>query len=311
MKFVILGAGAMGCLYGAKLKKAAQEVTFIGANQEHLDVINKNGLRVKQQDSEEIFRIPAFLAKDYHEVADAVIIFTKSTDTACALESFAKAIGPETLLISFQNGLGHERIMGQYADEDHIVIGTTNFPSDRLDYGRIAVRGEGTTRMMAVSGNISPAVAKLAEIFESAGLHPELVPDIFCAIWEKVAFNAALNSLTSVAFVPQGYLGQTKEGYELAHSIVSEVCYVAKEKGISVDEKQVHKTVDMLFTQHFEHSPSMLQDVQRQRMTEVEFINGAVVREAEKMGLCVPVTKVLYYLIRILEQTYPYRKISI
>lgn len=307
MDFVILGAGAMGCLYGAKLKKAGQNVTLIGFGRANLDAINQNGLRICWEDGEEKLFLPALTAKEYKGIADVILLFTKSADLETALESFAGAIGPDTLLISLQNGLGHERIMGKYADKDHMVIGTTNFPSDRIGNGRIKVTGGGVTRMMTVSGKRTSSLEKLEGIFQTAGLNPELVPDIFCAIWEKAAFNAALNSLTSATLLPQGYLGETKEGYALAHDIVSEVCMVARKKGIAVREKQVHDIVDTLFTEHFEHCPSMLQDVQKGKKTEIEFINGAVVREAEKLGLAVPVTKVLYYLISIYEQTYIHR----
>lgn len=311
MKFVVLGAGAMGCLYGAKLKKAGQDVTFIDVNVPHMDAINKDGLLVKWKDSEERIHIPAMLAQDYHETADALIVFTKSVYSEGALASLAGAIGPDTQMISFQNGLGHDRVMGKYADKDHIIIGTTNFPSDLIGNGVIANGGEGVTRMMTASGKVTDAVKELNDIFEKAGLHPELTEDVFCAIWEKVAFNAALNSLTSATLLPQGYLGQTKEGKELAHAIVSETCAVANMKGIPANAEHVHATVDKLFTEHFDHCPSMFQDVLKGRLTEVEFINGAVVHEAEVLGMEVPVTKVLYYLVSIYQQTYPYRKTAL
>ncbi len=311
MKFVVLGAGAMGCLYGAKLRKAGQEVTFIDVNVPHMDAINRDGLLVRWKDGEEHIRIPAMPAEQYAGTADALIVFTKSVFSAAALASISGAIGPDTQLISFQNGLGHERVMGKYADEDHIIIGTTNFPSDLLGNGVIASGGEGVTRMMTVSGKLTPAVQELEGIFKAAGLHPELTKDVFCAIWEKVAFNAALNSLTSATLLPQGYLGQTKEGKELAHAIVTEVCGVARKKGIPADTEHVLATVDKLFTEHFDHCPSMFQDVLKGRTTEVEFINGAVVHEAEALGMQVPVTKVLYQLVSIFQQTYPYRKTAL
>lgn len=311
MKFAVLGAGAMGCLYGANLKKVGQDVTFIDVNVPHMEAINKKGLVVCRENGEEIIPIPAKKAEEYQEVADAVIVFTKSVYSEGALKSLAHAIGPDTQLISFQNGLGHERVMGKYADPDHIIIGTTNFPSDLLDNGVISTSGAGVTRMMTVSGKTTPAVQEVHDIFEKAGLNPELTEHVFAAIWEKVAFNAALNSLTSATLLPQGYLGQTKEGMELAHTIVSEVISVANKKGIAADGEHVHQNVDTLITAHFDHCPSMLQDVLKGRTTEIEFINGAVVHEAEELGMSVPVTKVLYQLVSIFQQTYPHRKTSL
>ena len=308
MKFAVLGAGAMGCLYGAQLKQSGQGVTLIDVNVPHMEAINERGLLVRRESGEESVPISACRAEEYRGVADAVIVFTKSIYSAGALSSLAGAIGPETQLISFQNGLGHEKVMGAYADPDHIIIGTTNFPSDLVGNGEISTCGAGVTRMITVSGKTTPAVQALYEIFRTAGLNPELTADVFQAIWEKVAFNAALNTLTSATLLPQGYLGQTKEGMELAHTIVSEVISVAHAKGIRADGNHVHKNVDELLTTHFEHCPSMFQDVLKGRQTEVEFINGAVVHEAEALGMEVPVTKTLYYLVSIYQQTYPHRK---
>lgn len=311
MKFVVLGAGAMGCLYGAHLKKAGQEVTLIDVNVPHMDAINEKGLLVKGEQGDEYLPIPACRAEDYKDVADVVIVFTKSIFSAGALQSLSHAIGPETMLVSFQNGLGHEKVMGKFAQADRIIIGTTNFPSDLVGNGAIATGGKGVTRMMTATGETTEALKNLYEIFLQADLEPEITPDVFCAIWEKVAFNAALNTLTSVTMLPQGYLGQTPEGAELAHTIVSEVLSVAHAKGIHTDDAHVHSNVDTLFTAHFDHCPSMFQDVLRNRTTEVDFINGAVVREAEAVGVQVPVTKVLYQLVSVIQKTYPHRKFSI
>lgn len=311
MEFVVLGAGAMGCLYGAHLKKAGEDVTLIDVNVPHMDAINKNGLIVRTKEGEEAIPLAACKAEAYQKTADAVIVFTKSIYSAGALASLKGAIGKDTLLISFQNGLGHEKVMGEYSDADHIVIGTTNFPSDLVDNGVISTGGEGVTNMMTASGKETEAVRYLYEIFSRAYLNPNLTPDVFKAIWEKVAFNAALNSLTSATLLPQGYLGETKEGRELAHEIVKEVIAVANKKGIPAEEAHVLNTVDKLFTEHFNHCPSMFQDVLNKRTTEVKFINGAVVEEAKALGMEVPVTNVLYRLVSIFEQTYEHRVYSL
>lgn len=311
MKFVVLGAGAMGCLYGARLKRIGEDVTFIDVNKPHMDAINENGLLAHFDSGDEYLKIPALLAQEYHEVADAVIVFTKSTFSKAALDSLKSAFGPDTILISFQNGLGHDKLMANYAsDGDHIIIGTTNFPSDLIGNGEFANHGKGVTRMMTVSGKITPALEAVKASFQKAGLEPELTDDVFSAVWEKAAFNAALNSLCSVTIIPQGYLGQTAEGKELAHTIVKEAAGVAKAKGIRFDLEHVLNNVDTLFTAHFDHCPSMEQDVLNKRLTEIDFINGAIVREAEALGMQVPVTKTLYYLVSILQSTYEHRLLN-
>lgn len=307
MKYMIVGAGAMGCLYGARLHKSGQEVALIASREATVLTIREKGVRLKEGETEESLPIPAYLAEDYEGIADVVLVFTKSIHSEQALASVSSYIDSHTHLVSFQNGIGNETLMKEYVDEDHIIVGTTNFPSDRVGEGQIVSKGNGVTSMMTLSGNVTGEVKQIFEDLKEAGLNPQLQGEIFRSIWEKVAFNAALNSLTAVTLVPQGYMGQTKEGKELAHAIVHEVCSVACLKGIRVREDAVHETVDNLLTNHFHHCPSMLQDVQNRRMTEIESINGAVVREAEKLGIEVPVTKVLYYLVSIAQQTYEHR----
>lgn len=311
MKIAVLGAGAMGCLYGARLKQAGEDVTLIDVNQSHIDAVNQNGLLIKYDEGEEYVRIPACRAEEYRETAELVIVFTKSTFSESAVASLEHAIGEATYMLSLQNGLGHEKVMGKYAKMNHIIIGTTNFPSDFLDNGIISVHGSGVTRMMTVTQTVDRRVEEIAEALKKAGLNPELTQDVFKAVWEKVAFNAAMNSLTAVTHLPQGYLGQTEEGRELAHQIVDEVLSVAEAKGIRTERAHVHETLTNLFRDHFEHCPSMFQDVLKKRITEIEAINGAVVREAGELGLNVPATKIMYQLVSICQQTYPYRKDSI
>ncbi len=310
MRYVIVGAGAMGCLYGAKLRQIGQEVILIAARASAVDTINTNGVHLKEPASELVLRIPAYLASQYQETADAVLLFTKSIHTKDALASVRQCIGPDTCLVSFQNGIGNENILRPYADEDHMIIGTTNFPSDRQGDGIIASAGTGITAMMTVSGRRTKQLHALFSHLQEAGLHPQLRDDIFVGIWEKAAFNAALNSLTAVTLVPQGYMGETPEGRELAHTIAREVCSVALAKGIPVIEARVLETVDTLLDHHFEHCPSMLQDVLRERMTEIDAINGAAVQEAEVLGMQIPVTKVLWQLVRIVQKTYSQRLVT-
>ena len=308
MKVVILGSGAMGCLYGAYLHKAGQDVTLIDVSLPHIDAINKNGLRLTTDAGDEYLPIPACLAADYKDTADLILLFTKSAFSRAALESISHGIGPDTYLMTLQNGLGHDRLIGEFAARDRIIIGTTNFPSDLTGFGSIAVHGTGVTKMQCLAEQKPAFMDEVEAVFKKAELNPTVTEEVFKAIWEKVSFNCAMNALTSITLLPQGYLGQTKEGHELAHTIADEVLSVAKAKGIPVDADSVHATIDGLFTNHFMHCPSMLQDVLNRRITEIAFLNGAVSKEAQELGMSVPVTDTVYKLVSVIQQTYEYRK---
>lgn len=308
MNFLILGSGAMGCLYGAHLFRCGQQVTLLDVNEAHLNAIRENGLLVTSNGDTEALPIPACRAEDYSGTADLILLFTKAPFSQSALNSVRHAIGPDTFLMTLQNGLGHERLLSRYAAADHILIGTTNFPSDLTGLGTISVHGSGITRFQCAAGVRTERLSEIASVFQAAGLNPEITDDVFSAIWEKVSFNCAMNTLTAITLLPQGYVGQTEDGRILAHQIVDEVLDVADAKGISNNRCSIHQTVDALFTDHFMHCPSMLQDVINKRLTEVDWLNGAVAAEAAALGLKVPVTETVGRLVRILQQTYPFRK---
>ena len=316
MKFYILGAGAIGSIYGAGLRQAGFDVTLIIRNAVQLRAIRKNGLSVVygslDEDApdhfEDIIQIDAHRAENCEEPADYLFVFTKSTGSEAALESVRHLITPDTVLISLQNGLGNDDILRKFAsDEDHLIIGMTTFAVDRVGDRRIHAVGRGGTTMMTASGRVTEAAQVLEQVLDAANLEPNLTPEVWKAIWEKVAFNSALNTLTAITLLPLGHMGKTAEGKELAHEMVREVISVARAKGVPADEARVLGIVDRLMVEHFDHLSSMLQDVLRGRETEIAFINGAVVREAGKLGMRVPVTETLYKLMCIYQQTYEWR----
>jgi 2-dehydropantoate 2-reductase len=157
---------------------------------------------------------------------------------------------------------------------------------------------------MSVDGTESAMLRALEESFQAAEVDGRIAPNVEEMIWEKLAFNAALNSLTAVTGLTVGGVGDSKEGRTLAYVVVGEVVSVAKKKGIRADLGRVQATLEMAFAEHKEHKPSMLQDRLDKRKTEIDFINGAVIVEAKKIDIPVPTTETLYGLVRMLEESY-------
>ncbi|MBI5443670.1 MAG: 2-dehydropantoate 2-reductase [Deltaproteobacteria bacterium] len=304
MKIAVLGAGAMGCLYGAKLWESGQKVVLLDVREDHVRAVNEAGLFVESEEGERKVAVPASLPGDWRAVPDLLLVFTKAFHTAAALEGARHLLGPETWLLSLQNGLGHAELLSKFADPSRIIVGTTTIPSDLVGPGRIRSLGSGATRIMTADGVVSERLRSIAEAFERAGLNCQVAETVAAVIWEKASFNAAVNCLAAVTRLPVGGVGRTPEGRALAFRIVAEAMEVARRKGLPVNEQAVLQTVEMAFREHGEHKPSMLQDVLAGRPTEVEFINGAIVREAKALGLQVPVTETLYGLVRTLERSY-------
>ncbi|NYB75851.1 2-dehydropantoate 2-reductase [Sedimentibacter hydroxybenzoicus DSM 7310] len=304
MKTLILGAGAMGCLYGGLLKERGNDVILVDVSKPQVDEINKNGLALETAEGKRNIKIKAKFAQEVTEQPDLIILFTKTIHSKSALSSLKAIIGPETMVLSLQNGLGNDEVIKEFVPTDRIIIGTTNFPSDLLKPGNVRSLGKGTTKIMSCNGEVTEKLKQVEMMLSDAGFNCIITEDVFVSIWEKVAFNAACNALTAASRLKLGDVGKTDEGKELARSIAREVVSVANARNIHANAENVIKLIELDFVEHAEHMPSMMQDVLGNRTTEIDFINGAVVREAEKLGISVPVTNVLYKLVSMIQKNY-------
>ncbi|WP_313164069.1 2-dehydropantoate 2-reductase [Sedimentibacter sp.] len=304
MKTLILGAGAMGCLYGGLLKERGNDVILVDVSKPQVDEINKNGLALETAEGKRNIKIKAKFSQEVNEQPDLIILFTKTIHSKSALSSLKAIIGPETMVLSLQNGLGNDEVIKEFVRTDRIIIGTTNFPSDLLKPGNVRSLGKGTTKIMSCNGEVTEKLKQVEVMLSDAGFNCIITEDVFVSIWEKVAFNAACNALTAASRLKLGDVGKTDEGKELARSIAKEVVSVANAKNIHANAENVIKLIELDFVEHAEHMPSMMQDVLGNRTTEIDFINGAVVREAEKLGISVPVTNVLYKLVSMIQKNY-------
>jgi 2-dehydropantoate 2-reductase len=301
MKVLILGAGAMGCLYGAALHRAGCEVVFVDVNQPHIDAINANGLELETRAGTEHLPIPARLPGEIDAPVDLVVVFTKTFHTDAALGGIAVAIGPETWLLSLQNGLGNDRRLAAHAAEERIMVGSSSLPSDLVGPGKVRSHGEGASKLYpAFEGD--PAFAReVCALLSRGGLPATLEPDIHGAIWSKAIFNATMNPLCALTRRTPGFLGAHEESRALIHALVEEGVAVANASGVSVAAQPIHDLTHVSVTDHANHEASMLQDVKAGRRTEVDAINGAIVEAARAAGVSAPLTETLWRLVKLEE----------
>jgi|CZCB01.1.fsa_nt_gi 2-dehydropantoate 2-reductase len=303
MDILVVGAGAMGSLYGGRLRESGYNVVLVDIWSQHIEAINANGLKIEGETGVQVISIPARFAHEVQEKADLLIVFTKTFHTEKALESVLHVLHDNTVTMTLQNGLGNIELLEKYFPRERIIVGTTNFPSDLVGPGYVRSLGAGETVIMQLDNCGINRVEAVNKILNDAGFNCKVTDNIYPFIWEKVAFNAAMNSLTAVTGLTVGQLGLSADGRNLAFQVADEVLNVAKSKGIVVNKEKVKEMMDEAFIKHFDHQPSMLQDLKAGKMTEIESINGAVVREAKKIGCAVPATEVLYKLVRVLEQS--------
>jgi 2-dehydropantoate 2-reductase len=301
----VLGAGAMGCLFGARLAESGQRVTLVDVRADQVDAINARGLIVDEHGKSRVVAVAASLPEKVTEPADLILLFTKAFHSDAALAGASRAIGPDTWILTLQNGLGHVEKIRKHVDAHRTVVGTTTVPSDMVGLAHVETRGSGSTKIMSVEGGVTDRLRALAAALTGAGIPCEVSERVWESIWEKLAFNAAMNSLTAVTGLTVGQVGRSPAGAALADRVATEVTAVAQRQGIDADLSAVRREIATAFREHVNHKPSMLQDVLAKRPTEIEHINGAVAREAMRLGMAVPSTEVLYQLVRLLEQAYP------
>lgn len=295
----VLGAGAMGGLIGGSLSEGGADVTLIDINAEHVDALRKNGLKLKTDKGERYIPIPVLFPWEVSKTYDLIIVFTKTIHTKSAITSIRSAIGPNTVLLSLQNGLDNKLSLMEFVDQRNIVVGITTYPADMQEPGYVESHGEGIVRLAAASSSVAPSILNyIPELFTHSGIKTIVDPEVEVAIWEKVIFNAALNGLCAVTRSTVGQVGDHADTRALAFQIIGELCTTAHACGFAIQRERIEKTVNEALEHHSSHKPSMLQDVLAERPTEIEAICGAAVRRAEEHSIAVPVTRTILGLVR-------------
>ncbi|CAB3895727.1 ketopantoate reductase family protein [Achromobacter piechaudii] len=314
MNIAMLGAGAMGCLFGGLLSESGQRVTLLDIDDAQLDAIRSHGLRLEtDRGDRRIHGMSALRPEQCREAPDLLILFTKSLHTDAALRGVKALIGAPTRVLTLQNGLGNLEAVTRHVDPARVLVGMTTWPADLAGPGHVSSHGTGVVRLRsAVVDDVAniPAneaadnaadIAHISQVLDGAGLRCEVDTNVWKAIWEKVAFNAALNSLCAVTACSVGQLDLVADGGALARAVVSEVIAVARATGVDADESACHASVAHAIAHHRGHKPSMLQDVLAARPTEIEAINGEVVARAHAAGVPVPHTAMLLGLVRLIQ----------
>lgn len=305
MKIAVLGAGSMGCVYGGILAKAGYDVTLIDVWAEHVKAIQENGLIINENGSEIIIKnIKA--VTDPREVGevDLVIVLVKATVTEQAMEGAKSLIGENTRVLTLQNGLGNIEKLIKVVGKEKVLAGVTEHGANMLAPGRVQHAGTGDTIIGELDGKLSNSLRKIGSVFEKAGLGVCYSNNVMGALWRKLLVNVGINALTAITGLRNGRLIELEETDELLRVAVREAVSIANAKGIDLELADPVEHVRDVARMTGKNRSSMLQDVTKKRKTEIEVINGAIVKEGVQLGISTPVNKVLYNLVRVREKTY-------
>ena len=299
MKIAIIGAGAMGCLYGAMLSESDNEVWLLDVWEQHIDAIKKNGLIVEKSSQQKKYaNLKATINALEIGSVDMAMIFVKSTLTEDAVRKNSCIFTDKTIALTLQNGLGNIEKISQTVDKKNIIAGTTAHGSTMLGPGKIRHAGEGKTIIGELDGVDSERIKGIAEVFRISGLETEISYNVIGLIWDKLLVNVGINALTAITQMNNGDLVKYPEIEEILEAAVKEAFMVAQVKGIKLGYcDPIAHTKDVCRATAANKS-SMLQDVLNKRKTEIDMINGAIVREGKTLGVNTPVNMVLANLVK-------------
>ncbi len=304
MKIAIVGAGAMGGLFGAHLSRAGHGVTLIDIDPRELAALRERGVRLWEEDR--FTDVPVHATDDPASVgpSDLVVVFVKAHHTRSVLGSLPPLRGPDTLVLTLQNGLGAADVLAEAVPEARLLVGVTAQGATKVGPGEVRHGGRGETVLGPYRPGGAPA-GPVAEVLTAAGLPARAVADPWPAVWRKLAVNCAINPVTALTGIRNGLVAEIPEAGQVAADAVAEVVGVARARGVDLgDPDELAAFVLGVARATAENRSSMGQDVDRRAPTEVDFINGAVVREGERAGVPVPVNLTLWRLIRTLEVGY-------
>ena len=308
MKIVIIGAGAMGCLYGAYLSRK-HEVIMLDSFDKQVEAINQNGITVLEEDGTEnkFTNVKACISGEYKEAADLVVVFVKSTFTEDALRDNKKLFGDKTLVMTLQNGAGNDRKIAKYVNKKNIIIGTSKHNSVNLGGGKVRHSGSGETTIGSNLEN-NTNLDKIQAILEESGFKVEKTNDIQRVIWSKLFVNLSINTFTAITRAPIGSMIENKYAWDFAEKMICEAVDVAEADGTHFSYREVLNKVHHVCEDAGKGYSSMSQDVMNCRLTEIDAINGAIVEQAKLYNVKVHYNSLIVDLIHAIEGAYQYHK---
>jgi 2-dehydropantoate 2-reductase len=303
MKTVMMGAGAMGSLFGGLLTRSGEEVWLVGNRKEQIDTICSVGLTFEEKGELQI--IPMNATSDVTSVgkADLVVFFVKTYDTEMAVSDALVLEKEDTIFLTLQNGLGNEEVICQKIDRKKVMLGVTGHGATLLGLGHIRHAGWGKTFIGELDHRITDRVVRITQMFCDAGIETEASSNIHDHVWGKLLVNVGINALTALTGFKNGQLLDYPESARLMERLVFEAAEVARRKGVHLEEDPIEK-VRKAIEATKENRSSMGQDFDHRRKTEIEAINGAVVREAQLLGTPVPFNQAVTDLVKAIEKNF-------
>jgi 2-dehydropantoate 2-reductase len=306
MKIMVVGPGAIGCLLSAYLARAGTEVCLLDYDPERACRIQDAGVRVEGERGR--FRVPLEVTADAvrTRTVEMLIVCVKAVDTEAVAARLAGEIPSECSLLTLQNGMGSVEKLGEWFGEKRVFAGVTSHGATLLDVGHVRHAGYGEIWMGPPDGQgrdpgAGSKLQQLALALNQAGLQARVVDDMHTRVWRKLVVNVGINALTAVLGVENGALPGIPECRTLMEEAITEAVQVARLCGVEMQTGEEIERVRAVCRSTASNVSSMLQDVRRGKRTEIDHLNGAVVRMAAGYGVDAPTNRMLTALVKRLE----------
>ena len=306
MKICIVGPGAIGILFGSLLLKSGNEVTFLDHNSERIKHIKKEGIKLESKDKTHKFSVSITNSPSDLKDADLFLICVKSYDTKKAVNSIKSILNEKASILTLQNGIGNVEVITELVGQERVIGGVTSQGANVVGFGHVRHAGFGETIIGRADGRILVHLKDIREIFNKAKIPTRISRDIKSLLWSKLIINVGINALTAITRLNNGRLIEFEGTRNILRLAVTEAVKVAKRKRIKLIYDDAIEKTESVCEATAANISSMLQDALKKKRTEIDFINGAIVRQGQGLGISTPTNAMLVHLVKTIETSYKF-----
>ena len=305
MRVAVIGGGAMGGMFAARIARAGGDVIVVDAADEVTRAISERGIEVSAGGQTTTTKVAATGSIREARDASAAIVFVKAHHTPAVAEQLRSCVHPGMTVVSLQNGWGNADVLARTVAATQLVIGVTYHSCTVLGPGQVAHTGTGPTVVGPLrEGGDMERAERIAALLTSAGLDAAATADVRTEIWKKLILNAATLPVAAVTRLRAGEMADGGEVQALVDALAGEAVAVAGVLGLKIDLGERTDRIHAVLAGAGQGKPSMLQDVEAQRKTEIEVVNAAVVAAAHEAGVSVPVNEAMVALVHGVERSW-------
>jgi 2-dehydropantoate 2-reductase len=295
LKVAVMGAGAVGCYFGGMLARAGHRVTFI-ARPQHVEAIRRDGLRMETKHFDEYVRLDAVSEPDGVRDADLVLFCVKSMDTEAAGRQMLPFLRPDTLVLCLQNGVDNAERLRSVLPRHEVAAAVVYVATEMAGPGHLKHHGRGELEIEPARGG-----ERVAQALREAGVPAVTSGNVRGALWLKLVLNCAYNAVSAIARKPYGEAVRGEGIWDVMRDVVDECLAVARAEGVQLPA-DAHAATRKLVESIPSQFSSTAQDLARGKATEIDFLNGYVVRRGQALGIPTPANRVLWALVKLMER---------